>query len=160
MGSVFIALSILPFVFMMVFAARPFSRHKSIVEKTRHKLKKLFIWDGVLAIINENYMLILISVAVNFTFYSNHNTKGKILSLSTAGLFVIIIIGYPLFVLIFLLKRYDRLSSYIYRVKLGTLYDKFRYKENKWQVMEPFISAVRRIIMVAAMVFLWEWPMF
>lgn len=46
------------------------------------------------------------------------------------------------------------------RVKFGSLYLSFKYNEGKFQVMEPFFSAMRRLFTVAAMIFLKGFPVF
>ena len=55
---------------MIVFVCRPLSKYKYFL-KVRHLLKKSFIWDGIISIFNENYILIVISSFINLIFNEN-----------------------------------------------------------------------------------------
>ena len=73
---------------------------------------------------------------------------------------MIVVIGYPIFVLVLLTKNYKDLGKYNWRVKFGSLYLGFKYDQGKLQVLEPFFSALRRLLIVAAMIFLKGFPVF
>ena len=70
LGSVFLGIIVVPPVLVIVFLCRPLSNYKYVL-KLRHKLKRSFIWDGIISIFNENYILITISCFINLIFYDN-----------------------------------------------------------------------------------------
>ena len=70
LGSVFLGIIVIPPVLVIVFVLRPLSKYKYFL-KVRHFLKKSFIWDGIISIFNENYILIVISSLINLNFHEN-----------------------------------------------------------------------------------------
>ena len=130
------------------------------VRKVRHKLKKMFLWNGILSIFNENYLLISIGCFVNFYFHSNYDTTGKKISLVVASILCLVVVIYPVFVVSLLMKKYKKLFLKHYKRKFGSLYLQFRFTSGKTKVLEPFVSAMRRLVLVLAFVYLYNWPTF
>ena len=58
------------------------------------------------------------------------------------------------------MKRYPHLSRFLNKAQFGSMYDRFKYEEGRIKVLEPLFSAIRRLIMVAAMVYLYYYPTF
>jgi len=75
LGSVFLGILAIPPVLVIVFVCRPLSKFNCVL-KLRHFLKKKFVWDGIISIFNENYILIVISCFINLIFYKNLEEKG------------------------------------------------------------------------------------
>jgi hypothetical protein len=75
------------------------------------KLKISFIWDGIISIFNENYILIAVSCLVNLKFYDNLETRGQVFSFSVALAFMIVFVFYPIFALVILTKNYSSLGQ-------------------------------------------------
>ena len=126
LGSVFLGILAIPPVLVIVFVCKPLNKFK-YVEKLRHFLKRRFIWDGIISIFNENYILIVISCFINLIFYKNVYDKGEVFSFSVAFAFLIVVIAYPIFVIVLLNKKYRSLGKYNMRVKYGSLYLGFKY---------------------------------
>ena len=70
------------------------------------------------------------------------------------------VVGYPIFVLVILNKNYKRLGTYNWRHKIGSLYLNFKFNKGKLQVLEPFFSAMRRLLLIIAVIFLKGFPVF
>lgn len=73
---------------------------------------------------------------------------------------VIVVIGYPIVVLVVLTKNQPKLHLKEYRDMFGEFYLNFRYQEGRIVLLEPFYSALRRLVQAAAVVFLIKWPAF
>lgn len=74
--------------------------------------------------------------------------------------FTTIVIGYPIFVLVLLIKQFKALGDEKMQQKFGGIYMHFRFQKSKTKVLEPFYSAVRRGFMAASFVFLSDYAMF
>lgn len=73
---------------------------------------------------------------------------------------MIAVIFYPIFVLVLLLKNYEKLGKEEWRLKFGSFYLRYKFAQGKLQVLEPFFSAVRRLLMILAAIFLKGFPVF
>jgi hypothetical protein len=85
---------------------------------------------------------------------------GEVFSLSNAYLLLLVVVGYPIIILTVLVKNQPKLFLRHYREQFGDFYLQFRYKECRTTVLEPFYSALRRLVQAAAVVFLKEYPTF
>jgi hypothetical protein len=85
---------------------------------------------------------------------------GEVFSLSNAYLLLLVVVGYPIIILTVLVKNQPKLFLRHYREQFGEFYLQFRYKEGRTTVLEPFYSALRRLVQAAAVVFLKEYPTF
>jgi len=59
---------------------------------------------------------------------------------------VIVVIGYPIVVLVVLTKNQPKLHLKEYRDMFGEFYLNFRYQEGRIVLLEPFYSALRRLV--------------
>jgi hypothetical protein len=69
-----------------------------------------------------------------------------------------VVLGYPILILIVLVKNQPNLQLPKYRRRLGDFYLQFRYKDGRFTLLEPCYSALRRLIHAAAVVFSASWP--
>ena len=120
------------------------------------------IWDATISFFNESYIIFAISSFVNLTppFCWNNKGKGQIASLILATLSLLIVLGYPIYVLVFFMKKFKRLPEKEFREKFGSMYLHLRFKESIIKLLEPFYSTIRRLILAATLVFLLRWPAF
>ena len=122
---------------------------------------KKMMWEPIYDFCNESYLIITISVFVNLVFWRDQENIGKRFNLSMATTFTgMIVISFPIFCLVFLIRQYDSLNLDRYREKFGSIYEKFQFTRGKMKVLEPFYSAVRRLIMATVLVFLKGYPTF
>ena len=133
---------------------------KSWFKKYRGKLKATLIWNGTLGIFNESYLVICISCFVNIVFAKQADKFGEYFSLGNTFFLLFVVLGYPILILVVLLKNQPKLQYMEYRNRFGDFYLHFRYKEGRHTLFEPCYSAVRRLIQAAAMVVLAPWPFF
>ena len=118
------------------------------------------IWNTVLSFLTESYMLIVISTIINLRNFK-FTSPGTGFSLILAMLSVILIIGFPIFVLSFLLKNNRKLNWKNYRDKFGTLYECLNHKrEGKKTLLEPFFTFMRILLLILALLLLKEYRYF
>jgi len=122
--------------------------------KLREKLQSVLIWHGTLGLFNESYIVICVGCFVNITVTKSGLTFGEIFSLVNAYLFLLVVLFYPILILTILVRNQPNLYKSEYRNQFGDFYLQFRYKEGITKVLEPFYSALRRMVQVAAVVFL------
>ena len=144
---------------ILFFSTRRFKSSERY-NKLRNKLKSLLIWHGTLGLFNESYIVICVGCFVNISMTKSGLTFGETFSLSNACLLLLVVLGYPILILTVLVKNQPRLHLRKFRNQFGDFYLHFRYKEGWTTVLEPFYSALRRLVQVAAVVFLKKWPVF
>ena len=87
---------------------------------------KKMMWEPIYDFCNESYLIITISVFVNLVFWRDQENIGKRFNLSMATTFTgMIVISFPIFCLVFLIRQYDSLNLDRYREKFGSIYEKF-----------------------------------
>lgn len=87
---------------------------------------KKMMWGPILDFCNESYLIITISIFINMVFWRDHNKSGKMFNLVvTTCLALAIVVGYPLFCLVFFLRKYESLRLKEYREKFGNIYENF-----------------------------------
>ncbi len=153
LGNLYIALIVLIFGLILFFSTRK-CKSSERFNKLRKKLKSTLIWHGTLGLFNESYIVICVGCFVNITMTKSGLTFGETFSLVNACLFFILVLGYPILILTVLVKNQPKLHLRKFRNQFGEFYLHFRYKEGKVTVLEPFYSALRRLLQVAAVVFL------
>jgi succinate dehydrogenase/fumarate reductase cytochrome b subunit len=153
LGNLYIALIALILGIILFFSTRRCTSSERF-NKLRAKLQSVLIWHGTLGLFNESYIVICVSCFVNITVIKSGLTFGETFSLANACLLLLVVLGYPILILTILLKNQPNLHKSEYRDQFGEFYLQFRYKEGKTKVLEPFYSALRRLVQIAAVVFL------
>ena len=69
----------------------------------------MFLWDAVISFLNESYLIFAISCFVNIAFYASASSKGEIFSYFFGVEMLLVVAGYPIFVLVFLRKKHKYL---------------------------------------------------
>jgi hypothetical protein len=87
---------------------------------------KKMMWVSVLDLFNESYLGMAISIFINLYFWQDQDNTGKKFNLSLSTTFIFcMVIAYPIFCLVFLVREYDNLAKDWYREKFGSLYENF-----------------------------------
>ena len=100
----YIALIAMILGLILFFSTRRFKSSERY-NKLRNKLKSLLIWHGTLGLFNESYIVICISCFVNIMLAKQASKFGEYFSLANAFLLLVVIVGYPLVILIVLVKN-------------------------------------------------------
>ena len=153
LGNLYIVLVCLLLGLLLLVSTRRY-QSKPWFNKLRKKLEASLIWHGTLQIFNESYIVICISCFVNIMLAKQASKFGEYFSLANAFLLLVVVVGYPLVILIVLVKNQPNLHLPKYRTWFGDFYLNFRYKEGKTTVLEPCYSALRRLAQAAAVIFL------
>ena len=157
LGNLYIALILMLFGLIFIFSTRRF-KSKQWFNKLRNNLKTKLIWHGALGLLNESYLIICISCFVNLISTKKASKFGEYFSITNAFLFLVVVLGYPILILIILVKNQPKLHLKQFRDRFGDFYLHFRYKEGRHTVLEPFYSALRRLIHAVTVVFFVSQP--
>lgn len=118
------------------------------------------IWNTILSFLSESYLLVVISTITNLRIFK-FTSAGTGFSLILAILAVISTIGFPIFVLCFLLKNSRKLNWKNYRDKFGTLYECLNLKrEGKKTLLEPFFTFMRILLLILTLLLLKKYRYF
>jgi magnesium-transporting ATPase (P-type) len=147
-------------VFLLIFHVTTSGVKNEKFVRFRAIVTKGLIWNNLLTFFTESYMLMSISTVTNYTeFY--FNSLGTIVSSNLCMLGTVIIFGFPLWLLIFLNAKKDKLHLKKYRDKYGEVYEHLAYRrEGPKALLEPGLSLVRVLILTFTLIFLQEWRYF
>jgi hypothetical protein len=88
-----------------------------------------------------------------------YESSAEKFSLSLAFIFLLIVIGLPLFYLIALQKNWQSIRDEKFKSLYGDFCEKYRYKRfDRLVLLEPFISSMRRLILATSVVFMFDYP--
>lgn len=100
-------------------------------------------------------MVMAVCTVINLSNTFLFTSFGTFLSSNLTMIGVLLILGFPLFALIFLLKYNHRLDETKYKDKYGELYEPLRIKRGgKAVLIEPFIALMRIIALSMTFVLL------
>ena len=161
MSNLFLGMIIILTGLFAIIALYPWVNIYQKAETWSNKIKKTMLWEPVLRFFNESYLILSISVFINLAFFDFDMTKGETFSYILALVLLLgVVIGYPLFNLLFPLLNYEKLKYDNMRERFGSIYLVFNYKQGKIKLMEPFYSTVRRLFMALILIFLRDYPTF
>lgn len=116
------------------------------------------MWSGFIDFCNEGYLNLTISCLIEL-HSMKHKTKSEKFSLSCAFIFLLIVIGLPLFYLIILQKNKQMIREEDFKIKYGDFCDKYTYKRfGRSVLLEPFFSVTRRLVLAISCIFLFDQP--
>ena len=122
--------------------------------KFRTYIKERLAWGWILSFFSESFLVISISTFSNFNRFQFHG-KGESLSGVLAVLFgVLVLVGYPLFQLLFLRRNKHRLNEPEFCRKYSTIWDGLKIKQDNWIMIEPFFTSMRILILCSTLLFL------
>jgi hypothetical protein len=128
----------------------------------RNYLTNGLIWNSILSFLTESYMLMAISTITNLRD-CRYNSFGTFLSSNLAFIGLIVLIGLPIFVLFFLLKKSKQLRLRRYKNKFGTLYAELNYNyiwKDKVVLLEPFFNLMRVLLLTLSLLLLKDFRYF
>jgi len=158
MGNVFIVMVYL--IALLIFYAATLSVKNERFLRLRTFLTKGLIWNTIISFLTETYILIAISSITNFHIFK-FTSLGNVLSLNFAMVGTMVLIGFPIFVLVFLQRKGNKLHLPKYRERYGKLYEELNYKrEGKKALLEPFFSLVRILMLTLTLVLLKDYRYF
>ena len=68
---------------------------------------------------------------------------------------LLVVFGLPIFMIIFLQTNRFEVRNDDFRKKFGEMFEKYRYKDNnRYVLLEPFVSLTRRLVLAVSFVFL------
>lgn len=127
--------------------------------KVRDKLREDLVWGGFIDYFNESYLVICLSCMIAYSDWTIKNF-GEGLDQAITCAFAILIIGVPLFKLIFLHRKQNSLCNSEIKSKFGALYEQLRFRRTKTALFEPFVTDCRRLALALTVVFLKGYPTF
>ena len=87
---------------------------------------KKIMWEPIYDFFNESYLIVTISIFINLYFWTDQENAGKKLNLSVSNIFIcLMVLGYPIFCLVFFVREYENLKLDNYREKFGSIYENF-----------------------------------
>jgi len=143
------------FALMLIFYAATLCLTNPKIVKCRNKMMNGLVWNQVICFITESFMVMAVCTVTNLSQSFIFTSFGTFLNSNLTMIGVIIILGFPLFALMFLLKYHSRLSEKLFKDKYGELYKSIRTKqEGKAVLFEPFIASMRILVLSVTFVML------
>jgi hypothetical protein len=126
MSNFFLGFAVILLFLVMIPAMLPFSLYYPKVKALRKKLMKKIMWEPIYDFCNESYLIVTISIFINLYFWTDQGNTGKKFNLSISNIFIfLMVLGYPIFCLVFLVREYENLKLEKYREKFGSFYENF-----------------------------------
>lgn len=142
--TIYPILVIVSFCYRMLFCCK-------CCRKIQTKLNVFLFWNKPIVTLMEAYSMLSMCCLINIAKLGNSGTIDK-LSTSLTIIFILIIVGFPIVIAIFLLWNFKKLDKPRYLQKYGVLYRELRYKESKWFILEPIAFLIRRLCLAMAVV--------
>jgi len=117
------------------------------------------MWDPILVLLTEQFLLIAISGCINLTELQFSNASTTISSVSCI-IFLLLLIGLPIFVFRFLNKKYHVLKNKKIQARYGSMYSKLDLSKGRSVIAIPMAFFVRRVMLSIAVVLLRGYPVF
>lgn len=154
MGTMLIILT----VYVALYLAFPifkFIKNDSKCGKRQYKkLRPVLFWTHAILFVQEGFMDILIASAVNLFYINEGELKWETWSLAftnTLSIFMVACCGIlVIFILGYLLPRFDNLSDKTYEYKYFPAYEMLNLKNGRWTFMWPILFFARRVLFVIA----------
>jgi len=89
--------------------------------KIRNLLTKDLIWNSIIGFVNESYFLMTISTITNLYFFK-FNSLGTVVSSNLTMVSCFVLVGFPSFILYFMVAKKDKLLLRHYRETYGELF--------------------------------------
>jgi len=131
------------------------------IVKLRGKAKNSIMWNSVLTLINESYIIIALSCLMQYKFLSFKSAGKAFSSLLSFVLGAIILIS-PFINLAILIKNKHKLKNKDFKSKYDSLYESFNYRRypTLGVLIEPCLSQLRILIMSIALIYFENHPYF
>ena len=113
-------------------------------------------WNFTIRLILQGYIEITFSAAITFMFVQTNTFGGKF-NFALAIFFLIVVIVLPIFVIVFYIKNFERMSSKEdteFDAKFGSVYDGLKPYQ-KMSLFHPFWMCFRRIYLVILVFYLY-----
>jgi hypothetical protein len=145
---------------MLLFYACTYGVSNPKFKRCRATVTRGLIWNTVLSFVIESYMLLSISSVANLTALKFVDL-GTAVSSNMSIAVLLLLIGFPLFTLSFLIRNKKKLNSEKYRSKYGVLYETLNVRRStNWTMCEPVLSFYRMLFLTLVLIFLQDYRYF
>lgn len=126
MSNFFVAFVVILCIFAFIIATIPLTSRFPLLQNLRQRLMKKMMWAPILDLFNESYLGMAISIFINLYFWKDQDNIGKKFNLALSNTFIFcMVLTYPVFCLVFLVREYENLKKDWYCEKFGSMYENF-----------------------------------
>jgi len=134
------------------------NQYKS-VQGVMKTLQGLLLWNSVIRFVIESYMLFTICALINLAYFE-FGDYGSVISGLFTILFTFLVMAFPIWVIILMIRNWDQLSGEEMRGRYGSLYEDFDLEVGRSVIIVPVLFMVRRIFLCSSILFLQGYPTF
>ena len=109
MGSLVLIMALQPVIVLIFTLILKFKGLNSKVKNYIEKMIKNLVWNGIIGMIHENYMLFTICVLINVDAYDGDWSKDMIANNVFVLIFIVFMVVFPIALAIYTWKNYDEL---------------------------------------------------
>jgi len=131
----------------------------SCVKSASNWLQEKLLWNSILVLLTENFLLIAISGCINLTELQFSNASTTISSVSCI-IFLLLLIALPIFIFRFLDKKYHVLKNKQIQARYGSMFSKLDLNKGRLVIAVPMAFFVRRVLLSLTVVWLRGYPVF
>lgn len=152
LSDIFILLFFTCCMGMFIYGAR--NSHNPKVQEYRRRSQNILIWNGVYEAIRQPYIVFVVSVLVNTLALTWENTGVGINNILMFACFIMIL-AFPVWSLVHLLRNKQRLNERRFFGLYGTIYGKLKWSTLRVQtLLEPSSETFRVLIVCLGLIYL------
>lgn len=147
-----IYIAIYPVLICVWLVLLPFSRFSQRIAARKNKLQKLVFWSYPITLMNESISMISICAFINvlnLSYDSKFEYANSVLSIA----FLVICVAYPIFISLFLIYKLPVSEKKPIEEKYEELVQGLDIEQGRVIVIAPFNFLVRRLLLVAVVIF-------
>lgn len=155
-----LALGIVYFIVLYAFYAVTTKCEDGRFMRFRNRVVDGLFWNALLTFLTEVYIIFSISTISNFFFFK-FDSYGPWISTNLTIVASVVLFGFPIAMLIYMLARTDKLSNPKIKNKYGAIYEGLAYKrEGRKALLEPFFFCLRVQLLIFALLVLQNYRCF
>ena len=144
------------FIFMSITQRCKNKRAKKFHEQT----KSFLLWNGVFRLLNEPYVVYVVSCLTQ-TLAMSWSHAGEVINNLLMIVMLLVIMAFPIWIFFFIRRNKENLNKKKFMQKYEDIYIHLKWKSgSKWVLLEPCISSFRMFFTISALLYLQKWRTF
>ena len=131
----------------------------SIMKKSKRLNQKIY-WNSFLTLLNETFMILIVSVLLNMQIFSVESPGLTVMSILCAFMLLVAVIA-PVIIICRLCKFFDKLKEKEWKLRYSAFYADLNLKEGRKVLSVPGFFLFRRVMLglaicVVGRIFIWQ----
>jgi len=158
MGNIFLLL-VLEFAVIGFIALTRKATNQRVID-AHNTARNLLIWNGIYKVLNEPYVVFVISCLTQTLAMTWDNT-GEVINNILMFATIIVVIVFPFWTFRLLRSNKEKLNDKAFKAKFSSVYEQLKWKDGSmWTLAEPAISGFRMLLTCCALMYMQDYRTF